>query len=73
MFEYPIIACGGCGEAEGCTVAGGIDFGIINIDFGDDASNIDTLVIYGQKLVIHIQGVENKRDRWNKHRTHPPL
>ena len=60
MFEYPIIACGGRGEAEGCAAAGGIDFGIINIDFGDDASNIDTLVICRQKLAICIQGVENK-------------
>jgi hypothetical protein len=51
MFEYPIIACSGGGEAEGCAVAGGIDFGIINIDFSDDPSNIDTLVIYRQKLV----------------------
>jgi hypothetical protein len=73
MFENPIIACGSRGEADGCAVAGGIDFGIINIDFSDDSGNIDTLVIYRQKLVIYIQGVENKRGRENEHRTQPPL
>ena len=73
MFEYPIIACSGRGEAEGCAVAGGIYFGIIDIDFGGDPSNIDTLVIYRQILVIYIQGVENKWGRENEHRTQPPL
>jgi hypothetical protein len=46
MFEYPIGACKGCGKTEGCAVTGGVNFGKVNIDFGDDAGNVDALPIW---------------------------
>jgi hypothetical protein len=45
MFEYPIGASKGCSETEGCAIAGGINFGKVNIDFGDDTGNVDALPI----------------------------
>jgi hypothetical protein len=53
MFEYPIVASKGCSETEGCAIAGGFNFGEVDIDFGDDAGNVDTLIIYrGSQLCV---------------------
>jgi len=45
MFEYPVVARKGRAETESYAVAGGFDFGKVDIDFGNDTCNVNTLEI----------------------------
>jgi hypothetical protein len=52
VFEDPVGAVAGAGEASGDAVAGGFDaVPEVEVDFGDDTGYVDALVVWGWELV----------------------